>query len=143
MLYSVMREFIINNKEWIFSGIGVLVISSFIAFILWIIRTVRQSKEKAEKRIEKFVDEFRKLYKNDGRKLEILIPAGINNLKNDKEIKLAFESLMKVVPNHPLRNWKTRVKKRGYQRFFRHVAHSGRILNKHSIETFLNELENQ
>ncbi len=137
-----MRELIINNKEWIFSGIGILVISSFIALICWKIRSVRQSNEKAEKRIEKFVDEFRKLYKDDGIKLEILIPSGINNLKNDKEIILAFESLIKVIPNHPLRNWKTRVEKEGYQRFFRHVVNSGRILNKHSIENFLNELEN-
>jgi hypothetical protein len=137
-----MGEFIINHKEWIFSGIGVLVISSSIVFINWIIRSVRQSKEKSEKRVEKFVDEFRNLYKDDGIKLEILIPAGINNLKNDKEIKLAFESLIKVVPNHPLRSWKTRIEKVGYQRFCRYVVNSGGILNKHSIETFLNEYEN-
>ena len=88
-----MKELIINNQEWIFSGIGVFIISSFIALICWIIlfifRCVRQSKEKTEKRIEKFIDEFRKLYKGDGIKLENLIPAGINTLKSDKEIKLA------------------------------------------------------
>jgi len=137
-----MIEMIINNKVWIFSGIGVLVISSFIALICWIIRSVRQSNEKAQKRLEKFVDEFCKLYKDDGKKLEILIRAGINNLKNDKEIKSAFENLMKVIPNHPLRNWKIRVEKVGYKRFFEHVLNSGMILNKHSIETFLNEYEN-
>ncbi len=140
-----MKELIINNKDWIFSGIGVFILSSIIALICWIIllifRSIRRSKEKTEKRIEKFVDEFRRLYKNDGFKLEILVPAGINNLKNDKEIKLAFEALMKVIPNHPLRNWKTRVEKVGYQRFFRHIVNSGRVLNKHSIETFLRECE--
>lgn len=102
----------------------------------------RRFKDKREKRIERFVDEFRKLYKNDGVKLEILIPAGINYMENDKEIKLAFEALMKVIPNHPLRgNWKPRVEKVGYKRFFSHVINSDKILGKGSIETFLRELE--
>lgn len=102
----------------------------------------RRFKDKREKRIERFVDEFRKLYKNDGVKLEILIPAGINYMENDKEIILAFEALMKVIPNHPLRgNWKPRVEKVGYKRFFSHVTNSGKILDTKSIETFLRELE--
>ena len=83
------------------------------------------------------------LYNDNGHKLEILIPAGINNLKNDKEIGLAFERLIRIIPNHPLRNWKMRVEKIGYQKFFRHVANSGKPLNKHSISAFLEEYENR
>jgi len=140
-----MIEFTINNKDWIFSGIGVFILSSIFALICWIIisifRSIRRSKEKIEKSTERFIDEFRKLYKNAGVKLEILIPAGINILKNDKEIKLAFEALMKVIPNHPLRNWKDRVEKVGYKRFFSHIVKSGRILDEDSIEIFLRECE--
>ena len=140
-----MKEIIINNTDWIFSGIGVFVLSSIIALICWIVlsifRSIRRSKEKTEKKIERFIDEFRKLFENAGVKLDILIPAGINSFKSDKEIKLAFEALMEIIPNHPLRNLKTRVEKIGYKRFFSHIVNSGRILNKDSIETFLRELE--
>ncbi|MBW2560739.1 MAG: hypothetical protein JRE40_07785 [Deltaproteobacteria bacterium] len=141
-----MKEIITNNADWIFSGIGVFILSSIIAIIYWIIvsifKSIRRSKENTEKRIEKFISEFRKLFKNDGVKLDILVPAGINSFKNDKEIKLAFKTLMEVVPGHPLRgNWKTRVEKIGYKRFFSHIVNSGRILDKYSIESFLRELE--
>ena len=51
---------------------------------------------------------FGSYIKKAGVKLEILIPAGINSLKNDKEIESAFDTLMGVIPNHPLRHWKTR-----------------------------------
>ena len=132
-----MIEFLAKNKEWIFSGIGVFVLG----LLVTLLSLIRRFKDKREKRIERFVDDFRNLYKNDGLKLEILIPAGINNLKNDKEIKLAFEALMRVVPNHPLRNWKPRVENVGYKRFFIRVVKSGKILDKNSIEIFLSELE--
>ena len=117
-----------------------LYVTNFIHFVS-ISRSIRRSKEKTEKRIERFIDEFRKLFKNAGVKLDILIPAGINSFKSDKEIKLAFEALMEIIPNHPLRNWKTRVEKIGYKRFFSHIVNSGRILDKNSIETFLREFE--
>jgi hypothetical protein len=140
MIFEGMKgliEFLAKNKEWIFSGIGVFVLG----LLVTLLSLIRRFKDKREKRIERFVDDFRNLYKNDGLKLEILIPAGINNLKNDKEIKLAFEALMRVVPNHPLRNWKPRVENVGYKRFFIRVVKSGKILDKNSIEIFLSELE--
>jgi len=137
-----MIEFINNNKEWIFSGIGVFALGLFITIFTLFISIRRRFKDAREKRIERFVDEFRKLYKNDGVKLEILIPAGINNMRNDKESKLAFEALISVIPGHPLRgNWKPRVERVGYKTFFSHVIKSGKILDKESIETFLGELE--
>jgi hypothetical protein len=106
-----------------------------------IIAFIWRWRDKRERRIERFVDGFQRLYK-DGVKLEILIPAGINNMRNDKEIALAFEALMTVIPGHPLRgNWRPRVEKVGYKRFFDRVAESGKILNIESIETFLRELE--
>ena len=132
-----MIEFFVDNKEWIFSGVGVFVLGLFITLC----SSIRRAKDKRERRIERFVDEFRELYKNTGVKLEILIPAGINNMKNEKEIELAFEALMKVIPNHPLRNWKIRIEKAGYKRFFNHVSNSGKILDSESIEKFLSELD--
>ena len=59
--------------EWIFSGIGVFILSSIIALIVW---AVNRADDKSEKRIERFVDEFRRQFKNAGVKLDILIPAG-------------------------------------------------------------------
>ena len=132
-----MTEFFISNKEWIFSGVGVF----FLGLIITLMRSIRRFKDQRGERIQRFVDGFRHVYKNDGVKLEILIPAGINSLKNDKEIKMAFEALTKIIPNHPLRSWKPRVEKVGYKSFFSHIVNSGRILDKNSIETFLRECE--
>ena len=69
--------------------------------------------------------------------VEVLLPAGIASLKNHKEIRMAFESLMK----NPFRTWKDSVEKVGYKRFFYCVAASGRELNKETIEEFLGHFE--
>lgn len=132
-----MIEFIQNNKEWIFSGIGVFVLGLFIA----VLSSIRRSRDKSEERIRRFVDGFREIYTGGGRKLRLLIPAGINNLINNKEIEKGFQALVNVIPNHPLRQWRDRVKRVGYNRFFSHVAASGRELNANNIEEFLEVLE--
>jgi len=131
-------NYIITHKEWIFSGIGVFALSLIFLFF----QQRRRAKDKAEQRANAFVESFKRLYKGGGYKLEILIPAGIANLKNDKEIRSAFVLLVKFIPNHPLRNWKGRVENAGYKRFFNYVASSGRELNKVSIEEFLEHFEN-
>lgn len=133
-----MLEFIEKNKEWIFSGIGVFLLGLIVA----VLGQRRRSRDKTDARIQQFVENFRTIYKNDGHKLEVLIPAGINTLKTDREIKRGFEALMNIIPNHPLRNWKNRVEKVGYKRFINHIVISGRELNKHSIGSILKELEN-
>lgn len=130
-------DLILSNKEWIFSGIGVFVLGLFILCF----QQHQRAKDKAEKRVSGFVESFRKLYKGGGCKLEALVPAGIASLKNDKEIRMAFESLVKIIPNHPLRTWKDRVEKVGYKRFFDYVVASGRELNKETIEGFLSHFE--
>ena len=131
-------DYILRNKEWIFSGIGVFALGLFIL----VFQQHQRAKDKEEKRVSGFVESFSKLYKGGGYKLEVLVPAGIASLKNDKEIRIAFESLMKIIPNNPLRNWKDRVEKVGYKRFFDYVATSGRELNKETIEGFLDHFEN-
>jgi hypothetical protein len=131
-------DLILSNKGWIFSGIGVLAGLFSFAF-----HHYQRAKDKAEKRVSGFVESFRNLYKHkdDGRKLEVLVPAGIASLKNDKEIRMAFGSLMKIIPKHPLRTWEDRVEKVGYKRFFDYVATSDRELNKETIEGFLGHFE--
>lgn len=132
-----MIEFVQNNKEWIFSGIGVFILGLFIA----VLSSIRRSRDKREERIRRFVDSFREIYTGGGRKLRLLIPAGINNFKNNREIEKGFQALVNVIPNHPLRNWNERIKRVGYKRFFGYVASFGRELNANNIEEFLGELE--
>ena len=133
MVANFLKIFENESLRWSI-GIIVTIAISIVGLI------IHFSKER-EKRIKGFVDNFCKLYKNNGYKLEILIPAGINTLKNDREIKTALEHLANVRPGHSLRNWKDRVEKVGYKKFFCHVARSGSSLNKQSIENFLNNLE--
>jgi len=130
-------DYILRNKDWIFSGIGVFALGIFIL----VFQQYQRAKDKADKRVSGFVESFRKLYKGGGYKLEVLVPAGIASLKNDKEIRLAFESLKKIIPNHPLRTWEDRVEKIGYKKFFDCVAASDSELNKETIEEFLGHFE--
>ena len=130
-------DYILSNKEWIFSGIGVFALGLFIL----VFQQHQRAKDKAEKRVFAFVESFRKLYKGGGYKLEVLVPAGIASLRNDKEIRMVFESLMKIIPNHPLKTWKDRAEKVGYKKFFDYVAASGRELNKETIEELLGHFE--
>jgi len=130
-------NYILTHKEWIFSGIGVFILGLLIVlFQQW-----QRAKDKAEQRIITFVESFRNLYKGGGYKLEVLIPAGIAGLQNDREIRRAFELLVKFIPNHPLRNWKDRVQRVGYKKFFDYVVTIGSELNKQSIEEFLEYFE--
>lgn len=103
-------NYIIANKGWIFSGIGLSAIGLFVFFY----QQRQRKKDKAEERIKSFLDNFNNAYKGGGNKLEALIPAGIANLKNNLEIKNALETLAKVLPKHSLKNWKDRVEKIGY-----------------------------
>lgn len=140
-MISKAIEYFIINKEWIFAGIGIFFISSIgIGIPISAIKLYCWFSDKRQARIKNFVDDFRNLY-HGGRKLTLLIQAGINNLNNDREIKKSLEALMLIIPGHPLRDWKDRVEKVGYKKFFRYVVGSGSVLNKSSINSFLNELE--
>ncbi len=133
MVTSFLRIFENESLRWI---IGIIITVTIGIVKLWL----HFSKEKT-KRIKNFIDNFCKLYKNNGYKLELLIPAGVNTLKSDKEIKVALEQLAIIRPGHSLRNWKDRVEKIGYKKFFSQIAKFGNKLNKHSIENFLGNLE--
>lgn len=75
--------------------------------------------------------------------MSILLPAGICNLPCSCEIKTALNQIGALGHGHPLRQWKTRVEKIGYKKFFNHVLKSGQILDSSNIETFLIELESK
>lgn len=130
-------NYIIEHKEWIFSGIGVFVLGLFI----FLYQQRQRKKDKVEQRVRAFVDNFQTLYKGGGCKLEVLVPAGIACLKNNKEIRDGLELLAKVIPKHSLRNWKDRVEKVGYKKFFDYVVSTGIELNIVSIEEFLGHFE--
>ena len=133
MVTNFLKIFENESLRWF---IGTILVLAGLGITLWL----HFAKEK-EKRIADFVNNFCKLYKNGGYKLELLVPSGINTLRSDKEIRVALERLANVRPGHSLRHWKDRVEKIGYKKFFCHVTKSGSNLNKHSIETFLNNLE--
>jgi len=118
------------------------IIGIIIAIVGIGIRLYIHSSRKREERIRQFVDNFQRLYKGTGRKLEVLIPAGINNLKNDGEIKEALERVANITSGHPLRKWKDRVERIGYKKFFSYVMESGKELNADTIEGLLKNLEN-
>lgn len=138
MVAIFLKIFKNESLRWVV-GISVPIVISVTGFI---ITTWRRFSKKRDERIQHFVDNFCDLYKNNGYKLEVLIPAGINILKNNKEIQIALDRLSIIKPGHPLRNWKNRVEKNGYKKFFYRAAKSGGELNKHSIESLLNSLEN-
>ena len=141
-MISEAIDYFTKNKEWIFSGIGIFFISVGIGVPIGAVKLYCWLSDKRQERIKKFVDEFKKLcHGAAGRKLLHLIPAGINNLKSNREIKKGFKNLILTIPGHPLRTNKDRVEKIGYKKFFRYVAEVGDPLNKTSIVVFLNELE--
>jgi len=59
-------EFFNTNKEWIIPGIGVVLglLTALIKIIISIRRRFKDKRDKGEKRIERFVDEFRERYKS-------------------------------------------------------------------------------
>ncbi len=107
-------------------------------FTLWIV--VRHFYiGKRDKRIEDFVREFFRIFDRERIALKNLIPAGILNLENHKEIKLALEKIEKRIGFHPLRNWNRRIEEIGYFDFFTFVVSSNNILNKNSIDGLIND----
>lgn len=123
---------------WAFSGVGTSVlvglgsISMAIGVYLYKMRSHR---------IQEAFEKYDNLYERGGHRLKCLIPSGIHCLKSDREIKHYFQLVMTIEPHHPLRQWKGRIEKIGYKKFFDHVFKSGLALDKESIEGFISDLE--
>jgi hypothetical protein len=97
----------------------------------------------SNKRVDDFENNFLRIYKNDGCVLECLIPAGIANLKNNKEIKYALHRLRNRIGFHPLRTWDIDIAKIGYEKFFRSVLSKPGYdhLNKSTIQIYINSFK--
>lgn len=95
-------------------------------------------------RINDFITPFFSKYRGAGRALEPLIPSGINNLKNDKEIKTALRQLENRLGFHPLRRWNADIEKIGYKKFFKVVVtglHG--TLNANNIDKYIEEAKKE
>lgn len=94
----------------------------------------------SNKRIDDFEKNFFAIYKNDGCVLECLIPAGIANLKNNKEIESGLARLRNRIGFNPLRTWNSDVKKIGYKKFFKRVVigPGHNHFNENTIQVFIN-----
>ena len=128
-------EYLTDNAQWIFSGIGVAIALGLLSFF-------RGIYAKRGKRIETAVSKYKEVYKGGGYRLECLVPAGIHTFKTDSEIKSFFKKVMEMEPHHPLRSWKEDIENIGYIVFFNHVFKSGQKLSKHNIQDFINALKN-
>lgn len=93
------------------------------------------------KRIDNFVDKLSELY--DDRKgkgaLKGLLPAGINGLENDKEIKIALKKFKQLKGFNPIEDWDQEIKDIGYKKFFNYVVKSGSALQKGTIISLIND----
>jgi len=114
----------------------------FMAIIYMALYTYKFYKNKKEKRIKRFVDKFSARHKHNGSILKALIPAGITDLKNNREIKNALNRLTPIIKAHPLGGWDDRVEKIKYKVFFHSIENSDIELNKQSIATIISDLEN-
>jgi hypothetical protein len=115
------------------TAIGILV--SLIGLLILVHHFERN---KRDERVNTFIANFFNNYKNDGLVLEHLIPSGIANLKNDREIQIALEHLRHRLRFHPLRTWKDDIRKIGYKKFFQRVTNGPGPLNKNAIGIYIN-----
>jgi hypothetical protein len=118
---------------------SIFLIGSLITLIGILFGIERFEITQQNNRLDKFEKDFFDKYENDGCVLECLIPAGINNLKNEKEIKKVLNRLQNRLGFHPLRNLDEKINIIGYKKFFLKVKSSKKILNKDTIIELISE----
>lgn len=115
-----------TSKElisWVFSGIGTSVLTGLASTLLCLGVYFHKTRSR---RIRKAFEKYDSLYERDGHRLMCLVPSGVHCLKSDREVKKYFQLIMTIEPHHPLRQWKGRVEKIGYKKFFEHVFNSSK-----------------
>ena len=120
-------------------GIGGLLLS-VLTYFAGVVRTERRYKTQAEeKRIDHFIDNFNRNRKagHSKRVIDHLIPGGINNLRDDKEIESALLNLERVHGRHPLRDNHEQIKQIGYKNFFLWSSKQRDKLTKDNINEFI------
>ena len=129
-------------KSEIIIGIGGLILAA-LTYFAGVYRTeLRYKKEKKEKRIDDFINNFFSKYGGAGVAIELLIPSGINNLNDDKEIQIALNNLKNRLGFHPLRQWNSEIENIGYKKFFDSIINSGKPINKSNIGIAISVVKN-
>ena len=125
-----------NAVSWISSLSWI--IPSFITLIGTIIGVLIYRDQQRKKRIDGFINNFFNSYTGGGTILRHLIPSGINDLKTNGEIKIALKRLHNRLGHPPLRTWNSDIGKIGYKKFFNRVNNGPSVLNKNTINVFIN-----
>ena len=88
-------------------------IPSLMTFTLIVVTVLIFYRQKRDNRIDHFIQNFNSNREtgHPKRVIEYLIPSGINNLKNDKEIKIALSNLENIHGRHPLQTNNEEIKK--------------------------------
>lgn len=119
------------------------ILSALVALVGILVAIEQFNKSQKNKRLDDFENNFSRMYTNDGCVLECLIPAGILNLKNDKEINDALERLKNRLRINPLRTWKDDIEIIGYKKLFQRVVNGPGPLNKNTIQVYINSFKKQ
>lgn len=118
-----------------------ILIASLVALVTILVQLHIFNTKRRDQRIDDFITAFFNDYPGAGNILRLLMPSGINNLKNDKEIKIALGKLKNRLNVHPLRNWNDEIKTIGYKRFFNFFPQLNTTLTNKSIDIAINTLK--
>lgn len=118
-------------------------IPSLMTFTLIVVTVLIFYRQKRDNRINHFIQNFNSNREtgHSKRVIEYLIPSGINNLKNDKEIKIALSSIENIHGRHPLQTNNEEIKKIGYKNFFLWSSKRD-SLTKNNIKDFISRYQN-
>jgi len=98
-------------------------------------------RKRRDGRIGKFLADFDREFQVHRRTIATLIPAGVNNLKNNREIELAFRNIQSTKGRHPLSPFENEIRKRDYKKFFRFAASHRDMLTKSTIGERIDEFK--
>ena len=107
--------------------------------ILVAINHFRISQE--NKRIDDLENNFFKNCENNADDLENLRRSGINNLKDDKEIKRGLERIKNRIETPRLWVWNPEIEKVGYKKFFQEAGHSD-LTNPKTVLNIITKIKN-
>ncbi len=111
-----MIDWILNNKEWIFSGIGILVIGIVIKFFSWVLSNKKKRQEQINEIVERYISILDgKISGHTG--ILGLIEAGAAQLKRNKDLLVVIDKIASYGKPYPLHNW-----------FYKYIEKS-RVLN--------------